>query len=278
MSCQPKLAEPRTTWTVALPGCSCAVNRSCSSYSSSWHSAQFWAKAAAMPSTAGPLTRTWVSRHSSGLRASPHHSSAMPTPPVKAVCSSVTSTLRWQRWFWRIGDSRVGLRNQATWTPASAIARSSSGSISLAPKPSSSSRTRTPARARSARAAANSWAMSPRQYTKVIMSTVCRASRTAASIAGKIWSPLRSGTSSLPSVAAMPMSRSSRLRSLCFSVCGVMALSLCRSPALVVSPVRPGHPLFLPLPPLGPDIRAGYGHPRKRTGSVRPVVVLGRGA
>ena len=44
-----------------------------------------------------------------------------------------------------------------------------------AAEPSISSRTRTPARARSASASANSTAMSPRQYTNVIMSTVCSA-------------------------------------------------------------------------------------------------------
>ena len=51
------------------------------------------------PSTAGPRTRAWVSRHSRSLRASPHHSSAMPTPPMNPSCSSTTSTLRWHRWL-----------------------------------------------------------------------------------------------------------------------------------------------------------------------------------
>lgn len=87
----------------------------------------------------------------------------MPTPPVNAVVSSTTSTLRWQRWFCFSGERYSGLRNQATWTPASSIAASWSFSISRLPKPSSSSRTRTPARARSLSARANSWAMSPRQ-------------------------------------------------------------------------------------------------------------------
>ena len=102
-------------------GCCCCGNESPSSYSSRPLSAQFCANAARSPSTAGPRTSTWVSRHSRSSRASPHHSSAMPTPPVNAICSSTTSTFRWQRWFCLSGEFSQGLRNHSTCTPASSI-------------------------------------------------------------------------------------------------------------------------------------------------------------
>ena len=62
-------------------------------------SIQLSRNAARRPSTAGPRTRKCVSRHSCSFRASPFHSSAMPTPPVNPIASSTTITLRWVRWF-----------------------------------------------------------------------------------------------------------------------------------------------------------------------------------
>ena len=64
-----------------------------SSKSSGSVSAQLSRKAARSPSTAGPWMRKCVSRHSCSLRASPCHSSAMPTPPVKAIASSTIEHL-----------------------------------------------------------------------------------------------------------------------------------------------------------------------------------------
>ena len=75
MSSHPRLAEPRTICTVRVPRCGCTGNSSSSSNSGRPVSAQSWMNADCSPSTAGPSTRRWVSRHSFSLRASPHHSS-----------------------------------------------------------------------------------------------------------------------------------------------------------------------------------------------------------
>jgi hypothetical protein len=106
MSFQPTLALPRETCTHEPPSVrSCSGKRRERSIRSWPVSAQFCANAADSPSTAGPVTRTCVSRHSCSLRASPHHSSAMPTPPVKPTTSSHTRTLRCVRWLCLSGES-----------------------------------------------------------------------------------------------------------------------------------------------------------------------------
>ena len=64
MSSQPSDAEPRAIWIVEPPRCGCSGNVSRSSYSARPVSAQFWMNADCRPSTAGPSTRRWVSRHS----------------------------------------------------------------------------------------------------------------------------------------------------------------------------------------------------------------------
>ena len=87
---------PRSARTARrrVPGCACSGNRSTpSSKRSRSVSAQSARKAARSPSTAGPSMRKCVSRHSCSSRASPFHSSAIPTPPVNATASSMTTHL-----------------------------------------------------------------------------------------------------------------------------------------------------------------------------------------
>ena len=117
--------------------------------------------------------RKCVSRHSSGPRASPCHSSAMPTPPVNPVDSSTIITLRCVRWFSVPSRRRAIGRNQRTCTPARPSPRSAPSPSGVRPTrpaaraparpnarvPTGGSRTRRP--------------ISPFQYTNVSKSIVC---------------------------------------------------------------------------------------------------------
>ena len=172
-------------------------------------SIQLSRNAARRPSTAGPRTLKWVSRHSCSLRASPCHSSAMPTPPVNAVSSSTMSSLRCVRWLSCPTRSFFIGRNHRRCTPRSSMRLIDAGSINRAPYESSSTRTRTPALARSASDSARWVPTLPSQYTKVRKSIVCSASSIASNRAGKISSPLRSTSTLLPSVAGTPRTPSS---------------------------------------------------------------------
>ena len=96
----------------------------------------------------GPRTRKWVSRHSFSSRASPSHTSAMPTPPVKPTASSTISTLRWVRWLTCWGGAAAAAGTSWTSTPAPSMSSITARSIGPGPRPSSRTRTRTPALAR----------------------------------------------------------------------------------------------------------------------------------
>ena len=143
-SSQPSEAEPRTTCATVAPACGCCGNGRCrrrargrSRPSSARTPRAGRRRPARAPRRGCPATRR-------ASRASPHHSSAMPTPPVNAISSSTTSTLRWQRWFCFSGEFSHGLRNHSTCTPASSMRSTRPFSICRPPTASMSSRTRTP--------------------------------------------------------------------------------------------------------------------------------------
>ena len=217
-SAHPVSEAPRTHCTTDRPGCGCCGKRSIpSSNRTASVSAQLSRNAARSPSTAGPVTRKCVSRHSDSSRAFPCHSSAIPTPPVKPTASSTIMTLRWVRWSILLGSNRRSGRNQRTCTPAPSIRSVRERSIGCAPHASKRTRTRTSSRALAASDSANLVPISPCQYTNVRRSIVCSAPSMASSIAGKISSPLRRTSSRFPSVAGTPItpSRVRRIRSVC---------------------------------------------------------------
>ena len=130
----PGLGRFSHTCAIAVPGWGCSGNRS-TAWSNNCRSvsAQSAKNAARRPSTAGPRIRKCVSRHSDGPRASPRHSSAMPTPPVNPISSSTTITLRCVRWFTSPIRMRPKGRNQRTCTPAASSKVMRSRSIVRAP-------------------------------------------------------------------------------------------------------------------------------------------------
>jgi hypothetical protein len=109
-------------------------------------------------------------------------------------------------------DMSLTGRNQRTSHPAPVIWSMRSWLILRAPTASNSTRTLQPRPAAAASRSANRSAMSPVQYTKVTRSTVRSAASIAPSIAGKISTPLRNTSISLPSVAGVPSNDSSRNR------------------------------------------------------------------
>ncbi|CAB3745568.1 hypothetical protein LMG27174_07340 [Paraburkholderia rhynchosiae] len=66
-------------------------------------------KTACICPTAGPSTRKCVSRQCFSSCACPAHSSAIPTPPVKPMRPSITSSLRCVRSFMRPRPVQCGL-------------------------------------------------------------------------------------------------------------------------------------------------------------------------
>ena len=60
---------------------------------------QLETKTACIWRTAGPSTRTWVSRQTFSESASPSQRSSMHMPPVKPTLPSTTRILRWVRWL-----------------------------------------------------------------------------------------------------------------------------------------------------------------------------------
>ena len=126
-------------------------------------SSQFSANAPNSPRTTGPHTRTWVSRQWSGSCASPVHSSAIPTPPVRPTEPSATRILRCVRLASRFAAYALTGRKRETRTPASTILSIRSRSSLTPPIASMITLHSTPARARSHSASATSCAMSPVQ-------------------------------------------------------------------------------------------------------------------
>ena len=218
MSPHPVSASPRTTWTAERPAGGCAGNRSTASSNNGRPvSAQLLANAPRSPFTAGPRTRTTVSRHWDASLASPSHWSAMPNPPLKATSPSQINTLRWPRCEVCVTRQLVRGRNHSTCAPAEAMRPMRSLSMPPRPSESSSTLTRTPARARSLRAPANRSPTDPAQCPKVDRSTVARAAATASSMAGRIRRPLRRTSTRLASVAGTPtrVSRAQRGSTAC---------------------------------------------------------------
>ena len=107
--------------------------------------AQLSRKAARSPSTAGPRTRKCVSRHSCSFRASPFHSSAIPTPPGETHRLVDDQDLPVGPVV-RLVQLEPGERTEPAdnCTPASPIIVTHDVSIACAPHPSRSTRTRTP--------------------------------------------------------------------------------------------------------------------------------------
>jgi len=124
-------------------------------------SIQFSMNAACSCATTGPSMRKCVSRQCPGPCASPAHSSAMPTPPVKPTRPSTTRSLRCVRLFiWASVYQRSGLYF-STSTPAAVISSTNLSSILPAPTASKMTCTLTPALARSARARLNAAPIAP---------------------------------------------------------------------------------------------------------------------
>ena len=161
----------------------------------------------------------------------------MPTPPVNAVASSTIITLRCVRWLIWSRRRRCSGRNQRTddaglfqHAEQRSLDRPRTPRVEQHPHPHAVPRTRRRARC------ANSRPMRPSQYTKVRKSIVLSASSIAASIAGKISSPLRSTSTRLPSVAGTPMTPSSVRRYRDAIVLGCRARTLRRASVTSAAP------------------------------------------
>ena len=178
-------------------------------------------RAARRPRDRGSGSACRATRASS--RASPFHSSAMPTPPVNPIDSSTTITLRCVRWL-TVPSSEPAQRPEPPHEHAGRDPCRRSAAVHRVRTPRVEQHAHPYAGARPLRepAARTRSPISPLQYTNVRKSIVCSAPSIASSIAGKISSPLRSTSMRLPSVAGTPITpsrvrRSSSTRSLTWS-------------------------------------------------------------
>ncbi len=160
----------------------------------------------AVPITAGPVQAEWVSRHSSGSRASPSHSAAMPDPagepdPVVAHEDlAVRAVLH--RAEAQPGEGRPEIADVAPG-PLHHVDQMVA-SIERAPMASSSTRTRTPRRAAALQRCRHATGdvtgpVHERQHLDP-----CARPRRWPRHAGKISSPLRSSSTRLPAIGGVP--------------------------------------------------------------------------
>src|SRR5512134_1188777 len=114
--------ELRTTWTATVPRGGLGRGKYAGPPSATpVTSSQLSTKAAWSHSTAGPSTRTSVSRQWSFILPLPTHFSLTPEPPVKPTVPSTTSSRRWLRLLALCSDQGRTGRYRCTSHPAFAI-------------------------------------------------------------------------------------------------------------------------------------------------------------
>ena len=186
MPCSVELTNAARTF----PGRSGSGNASAGN-SSCVVSCQFSANACCISRTAGPRTRTLLSRHDSPLTPSPRHLSSMPNPPVIPTRPSTRTILRWLR----ARSSWPGTgRERRTLQPAPVSGATSSSVKERLPTASTRIRHCTPARARAAIAVIRRFETSPSAQMKLTIWMLRRAFAISATMASKTFPLLMKST------------------------------------------------------------------------------------